>query len=105
MTSSLFVDTRAQLSGEVYRPAGVIIAVEGTAYPGCPGPAVDDPGRRHRLLVGFASALVGGLCNAQDGLWDSYLVPYGAATIPMWPTVQQARELVVAFLLWYAPMI
>lgn len=103
MTSSLFVDIRAQLNGLQRRPAGVVVAVEGTAYPGCPGPPsmILDDGTG--FWSGFASALVGGVCNEADGLFDSYLVPYGAATIPMWGTVQQARELVVAYLLWYAP--
>jgi hypothetical protein len=103
MTSGLFVDVRSALNGTVHRPAGVVIAVEGTAYPGFPGPPSMILNDGTGFWSGFASGLVGGLCNLQDGLWDSYLVPYGAATIPMWPTVQQARELVVAFLLWYAP--
>ena len=103
MTSSLFVDIRAALNGQQHRPAGTIVAVEGTAYPGCPGPPsmILDDGTG--FWSGFSSALVGGVCNQADGLWDSYLVPYGAATVPMWPTVQQARELVVAYLQWYAP--
>lgn len=103
MTSGLFVDVSAQLNGVVRRPAGVIIAVEGTAYPGCPGPPSMILNDGTGFWSGFASALVGGVCNEKDGLWDSYLVAYGAATIPMWPTVQQARELVVAYLLIYAP--
>lgn len=103
MTSGLFVDVQAALNGQQRRPAGIIVAVEGTAYPSCPGPPsmILDDGTG--FWSGFASGLVGGVCNAQDGLWDSYLVPYGAATVPMWPTVQQARELVVAYLSWYAP--
>lgn len=103
MTSSLFADIRSALNGTQRRPAGVIVAVEGTAYPGCPGPPsmILDDGTG--FWSGFASGLVGGVCNAKDGLWDCYLMPYGAATIPMWPTVQQARELGVAYLLAYAP--
>jgi hypothetical protein len=103
MTSSLFVDIRAGLNGQARRPAGVIIAVEGTAYPGCPGPPSMILNNGTGFWSGFASGLVGGVCNQRDGLWDSYLVPYGAATIPMWPTVQEAREKVVSFLLGYAP--
>lgn len=103
MTSGLFVDVRAQLDGVLRRPAGVIIAVEGTAYPGCPGPPSMILNDGTGFWSGFASGLVAGVCNLADGLFDSYLVPYGAATVPMWPTVQQARELVVAFLLIYAP--
>lgn len=103
MTSSLFVDVRSELNGLQRRPAGVIIAVEGTAYPGCPGAPSMILSDGTGFWSGFASALVGGVCNEADGLWDSFLVAYGAATVPMWPTVQQAREEVVAYLLTYAP--
>lgn len=103
MTSGLWPQIRAAKNGLPYRPAGIIIAVEGTAYPGCPAPPSMILNDGTGFWSGFASGLVGGVCNAQDGLWDSYLVPYGAATVPMWPTVQQARELVVAYLLSYAP--
>ena len=103
MTSGLFVDVRSALNGTVRRPAGVIVCVEGTAYPGCPGPPSMILEDGTGFWSGFASGLVGGVCDSQDGLFDSYLVPYGAATIPMWPTVQQAREEVVAFLLQYIP--
>lgn len=38
MTSSLFVNIRAQLNGVAYSPAGLFVAVDGTAYPGAPAP-------------------------------------------------------------------
>lgn len=82
---------------------GIIIAIEGTAYPGCPGPPSYILNNGSGYWSGFASGLIGGVINCQDGLWDSWAVAYGAQTIPMWPTVQQARELVVAYLLWYVP--
>jgi hypothetical protein len=103
MTSGLFVDIRSALNGTVRRPAGVIVCVEGTAYPGCPGPPSMILNDGTGFWSGFASGLVGGVCNAQDGLFDSYLVPYAAPTLPMWPGVQQAREEVVNFLLSYIP--
>jgi hypothetical protein len=104
MTSSLFVDVVAEKMGYTRRPAGIAICGEGTVYPGFPGPPsmILDDGTG--FWSGFASALIGGLCNKADGLWDSYLVPYGAQTIPMWVTVQELREKIVAFLLWYAPL-
>jgi hypothetical protein len=102
MTSSLFVQYLADKQGVIRRPAGVIICVEGTAYPGCPGPPSMILNNGSGFWSGFASGLVGGVCNSQDGLFDSYLVAYSAATIPMWPSVQQARELVVSWLIPYA---
>jgi len=103
MTSGLFVDVRSALAGTVRRPAGVIVCVEGTAYPGAPGPPSMILNDGTGFWSGFSSGLVGGVCNAQDGLFDSYLVPYSAPTLPMWPGVQQAREEVVAFLQSYIP--
>lgn len=102
MTSGLFVDIRSALNGIARRPAGVIVCVEGTAYPGCPGPPSMILNDGTGFWSGFASGLVGGVCNALDGLFDSYLVAYSAPTLPMWPGVQQAREEVVAYLLSYA---
>lgn len=99
MTSSVpLVQLRAAKNGVKHRPAGTIIAVEGTSYPGFPGPPSMILNNGTGFWSGFASGLVGGVINLQDGLFDSYLVAYGAATIPMWPTVQEAREDVVNYL-------
>lgn len=104
MTSSVFsVNTRQKLAGRIRRPAGVIVALEGTAYPGCPGPPSMILNNGSGFWSGFSSGFVGGVCNLQDGLFDSYLVPYSAPTLPMWPGVQEGREKIVAFLLSYAP--
>jgi hypothetical protein len=108
MTSSLFVDVVADKSGYVRRPAGVVIAIEGTSYPGFDPVNGNNPPSMilndgTGFWSGFASGMVGGVCNLQDGLVDSYLLPYKAPTVPMWPGVQEAREKTVAFLLWYAP--
>lgn len=51
---------------------------------------------------GFSSGLVGGVCNQADGLFSSTLIPYSAATVPMWPSVQQGRAAVIADLQAYA---
>jgi hypothetical protein len=103
MTSGLFVDVKHIQLGMIRRPAGVIVAVEGTSYPGFdpvngafPPSMILNDGTG--FWSGFSSALVGGICNLQDGLFDSYLVPYKAPTIPMWNGVQEAREKVVAWL-------
>lgn len=103
MTSGLFAtQILPGLNGIIRKPVGTIVCVEGTAYPGCPGPPSMILSDGTGFWSGFASGLVGGVCNLDDGRWDCYLMPYGAATIPMWPTVQQARELGVAYLLAYA---
>ena len=96
MTSSLFVNVRAQANGRPYSPAGLIVAVDGTAYPGAPFPPVPGSG------AGFSSDLVGGLIAAQDGLWDSVCIGYPASVFPMWPSVQVARGYVVQTLASYA---
>lgn len=103
MTSSLFVDVVAVKSGYTRRPAGVVICGEGTVYPGFPGPPSMILDNGTGFWSGFASGGVGGVCNLKDGLWDSYLVAYSAKTIPMWDSVQELREKIVTFLLWYAP--
>lgn len=100
----LWPQVRAEANGESYRPAGVFIIVEGTAYPGCPNPPMPILDDGTGWWGGFSSGMVGGVTNAQDGLWDCYLVGYSAPTLPMWPGVQEARETVVEFLLWYAPL-
>jgi hypothetical protein len=100
MTSSLFVDVRAALNGKPYTPAGYFYAVDGTAYPGCPfppHPILDDG---NGWWSGFSSGMVGGLANTQDGLWKSTCIGYSAATIPMWPSVQQGRSYLVGAILY-----
>lgn len=104
MTSSIpFVSVQQKLAGRTWQTCGTIVAVDGTAYPGCPNPPQPIVnGSASGWFSGFSSGLVGGVINSLDGLWDSYCVGYGAATIPMWPTVQQAREIVVSYLESYA---
>lgn len=104
MTSSVpMVQLLADKNGLAWRPAGVVIGIEGTSYPGFPGPPGMILDNGDGFWAGFTSGLVGGLANAMDGLWHHYLPGYSAKTIPMWPSVQEARELIVKFLLWYAP--
>jgi hypothetical protein len=83
LTSSLFVNVRAAMNGMPYRPAGYFFAVDGTSYPGAPyppQPLLDDG---NGYWSGFSSGMVGGLANAQDGLWASSCVGYPAGVIPM----------------------
>lgn len=91
MTSSLFVNIRAEANGKVYQPAGAIFALEGTVYPGAPNPPsfITDDGNGY--WCGFASGVVGGLANVADGLWASPGVGYPAKTTPMWPSLQIGR--------------
>lgn len=97
MTSSLpMVSVRQKLAGRSYRPAGVVFAVDGTAYPGAPNAPVPILNDGSGFWSGFASGLVGGLTNVSDGLWSSICIAYEASTIPMWPSVQQARGYLVA---------
>lgn len=91
MTSSLFVNVRAQANGKPYRPAGYMIIADGTAYPGFPSPPQPILDDGTGWWSGFASAMVGGLANGEDGLWKSYCLGYSAPTIPMWPGVQELR--------------
>ena len=88
MTSGEFVNIRAAMNGLLYSPAGYFFAVEGTAYPFAPAPPsyiTDDGG----WWSGFASGMIGGLINAQDGLFGSAAIGYSASVIPMGPSVQQ----------------
>lgn len=91
MTSSLFVNIRAAKNGLNYSPAGAIFAIEGTVYPGAPAPPSFIAGDNNGYWCGFASGVVGGVCNEQDGLWASPGVGYPAVTVPMWPSVQAGR--------------
>jgi hypothetical protein len=91
VTSSLFVNIRADKRGTIYRPAGAIFAVEGTVYPGAPAPPSFIAGDNNGYWCGFASGVVGGACNEQDGLFASPGVGYPAKTVPMWPSVQTGR--------------
>jgi hypothetical protein len=92
MTASTFdVNTRAQFNGLEYSPVGAIFAVEGTVYPGAPAPPSFIAGDNNGFWCGFASGVVGGLANTQDGLWASPGVGYPAKTVPMWPSVQVGR--------------
>lgn len=96
MTSGLWPVIRAQANGLSYRPAGYFYAVEGTAYPGAPGPPSYILNDGTGYWSGFSSGMVGGMINAQDGLWQSTCIPYPAATLPMWPSVQDGRGVLVA---------
>jgi hypothetical protein len=96
VTSSLFVKIRADANGQPYAPAGHICAVEGTAYPGAPFPPSMILDNGTGFWSGFSSALVGGVCNAADGLFSSTMIAYSALTIPMWKSVQEGRQKVVA---------
>lgn len=97
MTSSIFnVQTRSAFTGTQYQPAGVIFAVDGTAYPGAPGADIPITNDGSGWWAGFSSGLVGGLENVADGLWGSVIIGYEASTIPMWPSVQQGRSYLVA---------
>lgn len=105
MTSSLFVGVRAKMNGKQYRPAGAVFAVEGTVYPGAPNPPsfITDDGNGY--WCGFASGVIGGLCNVADGLWYSECIPYPAKTTPMWPSAQIGQHnlgfRVKAYADWY----
>jgi hypothetical protein len=84
-----YAQVRASDNGIAWRPAGGVFAVEGTVYPGCPGPPIpltdnDDEG----WWAGFASGAIGGLINAADGLWYVECIGYPAVTTPMWPSAQ-----------------
>jgi hypothetical protein len=113
MTSSLFVQTRAIMTGADYSPVGAIFPVEGTVYPGAPNPPSFDTDDGDGYWCGFASAVAGGLANIQDGLWACPTNPagwtsnfcgvgYEALTVPMWPSVQQGRANLNMLLGWYA---
>lgn len=92
MTSSVpMVSVRAKLAGRQYRPAGYFYAVDGTAYPGAPAPPRPVLSDGTGGWSGFSSGMVGGLADTADGLWASRCIGYEAATLPMWPSVQQGR--------------
>lgn len=91
MTTGLWPEIRAAKNGTIYSPAGAIFAVEGTVYPGAPDPPSFIAGDNNGYWCGFASGVVGGLCDQQDGLWASPGVGYPAVTTPMWPSVQTGR--------------
>lgn len=95
MSDGFWPEIRSQFNGIQYQPAGYFYAVEGTAYPGAPGPPsyILDDGTG--FWSGFSSGMVGGMINAQDGLWQSTCIPYPAATLPMWPSVQDGRQVLV----------
>lgn len=102
MTSSIFnVQTRADINGLEYRPAGCVFAVDGTAYPGAPGADIPITNDGTGIWEGFASGIVGGLQNIADGMWGSIVIAYPAATIPMWPSVLVGREYLVQAILNY----
>jgi hypothetical protein len=89
VTSSIWeVNSRAQLNGVQYSCAGAIFAVDGTVYPGSPNPPIPLTNDGKGWWSGFSSGVVGGLINAQEGLWYSETIGYPAATTPMWPSAQ-----------------
>jgi hypothetical protein len=103
VTSSLFASSiLPAFNGQNYSPAGAIIPIEGTVYPGAPNPPSFISGD-NGYWCGFASGVAGGACNAQDGLWATPTFPlnapgpnvcgagYPAITTPMWPSVQTGR--------------
>lgn len=88
MTSSEFVAVRAALNGLQHNAAGYFFAVDGTAYPGAPFPPQPILDDGNGYWCGFASGMVGGLCNVADGLFSSGCIGYPASTIPMGPSVE-----------------
>lgn len=96
MSDGFWPEIRSQFNGLTYRPAGYFYAVDGTAYPGAPMPSnpIIDGGDGY--WCGFSSGMVGGMINVQDGLWASRCIGYPAATLPMWPSVQDGRAQLVA---------
>lgn len=84
-----YAQLRATKYGLQWQPAGGVFVVEGTVYPGAPGPVTpitdnDDEG----WWAGFASGALGGLINKADGLWYVESVGYPAITTPMLPSAQ-----------------
>lgn len=102
MTTGLWPEIRAAKNGVLYQPAGAIFAVEGTVYPGAPAPPSFIAGDNGGYWCGFASGVVGGLCDQRDGLWASPGVGYPAVTTPMWPSVQTGRANLNVALAQYA---
>lgn len=84
-----YAQLRAAKNGMLWQPAMGVFAIEGTVYPGAPGPVTpitdnDDEG----WWAGFASGALGGLINAADGLCYVESVGYPAITTPMLPSAQ-----------------
>jgi hypothetical protein len=103
MTSSVAMcDVRAHLSGEEWLTCGGFFAVDGTVYAGAPGPPSPILNDGTGWWSGFSSGMVGGMTNVQDGLWDSFCIPYPAVTVPMWPSVQVGRANLVSTIHNYA---
>jgi hypothetical protein len=103
MTSSIWnIQTQAAINGIPYSPAGMFFGVDGTAYPGAPGPPFPLRNDGQGFWSGFSSGIAGGLMNEQDGLWGSTLIGYPAATVPMWPSVQAGRASLVSAIATYA---
>ncbi len=71
MTSSLpMVRLMHQLDGTSWYPVGTIFSVDGTLYPGAPGPPWP--------YAGFASDIAWGLMTVADGMWLSDFIAYPA---------------------------
>jgi hypothetical protein len=96
VSDGFWPEIRAQFNGLTYQPAGYFYVVEGTAYAGCPLPPSYILNDGTGYWSGFSSGMVGGMINAQDGLWQSTCIGYPAATLPMWPSVQDGRGVLVA---------
>lgn len=85
------------MGGRLYQPAGATFAVDGTVYPGAPFPPQPILNDGTGYWCGFASGMVGGLINTQDGLWGpspdvaNSCVGYPATTFPMGASVQIGR--------------
>lgn len=82
-----YAQLRAAKNGLLWQPAMGVFAIEGTVYPGAPGPVTpitdnDDDG----WWAGFASGALGGIINAADGLCYVESVGYPAITTPMLPS-------------------
>jgi hypothetical protein len=90
MTSPLnaYAQLRADKNGMIWQPCGGVFAIEGTVYPGAPGPVIPITDNEDGWWAGFASGALGGLINAADGLWYVESVGYPAITTPMWPSAQ-----------------
>lgn len=96
------VKLRADKNGVRYTPAGAFFAVDGTVYPGAPAPPFPARDDGEGYWCGFSSGIAGGLMNAQDGLWASFMIGYPAVTVPMWPSVQIGRTNLVYSIRMYA---
>lgn len=90
MTSSLFVNVRAQANGLPYSPAGVYISVNGTGDP--------SPDDGYNQLGSFASDVAELLKQQADGLWRSQSIGYPAAVTNMRDSFMNAAAQIVAAL-------